>query len=53
MPPMVRSDAVADVDAAPSPSAIEKPPDAARRGADAVAARTVAFDPMMRMAVAS
>ena len=49
MPPMVRSDAAGCVDFGASLSSTEKPPDAARRGADAFATRAVAFDPKMRM----
>ena len=51
MPPMVRSDAAGCVDFGASLSSTEKPPDAARRGADAFATRAVAFDPKMRMSL--
>ena len=45
MPPMVRSEAAGSVDFGASPSSTEKPPDAARRGADAFATWPAAFDP--------
>ncbi len=50
MPPMVRSAAAGAGDFGASLSSTEKPPDAARRGADAFATWAVAFDPEMRMA---
>jgi hypothetical protein len=45
MPPMVRSATAGWVDCGASPWSTEKPPDAARRGADAFATWPAAFDP--------